>query len=79
MPEDCTYYICSLAVLAAFTYNQLIEAWEVRDSTNQICFFLRQAAILFTLYIGASLSDLTDLPAMQSGKCSPEANAAEAT
>lgn len=36
--RDCTYYICSLAVLAAFTYNQVIEAWE--------------AAILFTLYIG---------------------------
>lgn len=36
--RDCTYYICSLAVLAAFTFNQLIEAWE--------------AAILFSLYIG---------------------------
>lgn len=30
--EDCTYYICSLAVLAAFTFNQLIEAWEAGSS-----------------------------------------------
>ncbi|CAE7580926.1 Slc24a2 [Symbiodinium natans] len=36
--RDCTYYIISLGVLAAFTYNQTIAAWE--------------AAILFTLYIG---------------------------
>lgn len=26
--EDCAYYIMSLAVLAAFTFNQIIEAWE---------------------------------------------------
>eukprot|EP00439_Symbiodinium_sp_Y106_P066383 s1784_g10.t2 len=36
--RDCSYYIFSLAVLATFTYNQIIEAWE--------------AAILFSLYIG---------------------------
>lgn len=50
MPEDCTYYICSLAVLAAFTYNQLIEAWEVRDSTNQIFFFFFCARRPFCLH-----------------------------
>ena len=27
--KDCTYYICSLAVLASFTYNQTITAGEV--------------------------------------------------
>mmetsp|Transcript_90654 Transcript_90654/g.216451 ORF Transcript_90654/g.216451 Transcript_90654/m.216451 type:complete len:546 (+) Transcript_90654:123-1760(+) len=36
--RDCTYYITSLAVLACFTFNQLIEAWE--------------AVILFVMYIG---------------------------
>mmetsp|Transcript_64172 Transcript_64172/g.150630 ORF Transcript_64172/g.150630 Transcript_64172/m.150630 type:complete len:549 (-) Transcript_64172:39-1685(-) len=36
--RDCSYYIMSLAVLAAFTYNQIIEAWE--------------AAVLFVMYIG---------------------------
>jgi len=35
---DCSYYIMSLGVLAAFTYNQTIAAWE--------------AGILFALYIG---------------------------
>ena len=28
LAEDCSYYITSLAVLAAFTYNQVIQAWE---------------------------------------------------
>mmetsp|Transcript_35718 Transcript_35718/g.79956 ORF Transcript_35718/g.79956 Transcript_35718/m.79956 type:complete len:555 (+) Transcript_35718:111-1775(+) len=36
--RDCSYYIISLGVLAAFTYNQSIEAWE--------------AGVLFALYIG---------------------------
>jgi len=36
--RDCTYYICSLAVLASFTYNQTITAGE--------------AIILFCLYLG---------------------------
>jgi len=36
--RDCTYYILGLAVLAAFTIDQLIEVWE--------------AAILFTMYLG---------------------------
>eukprot|EP00931_Biecheleriopsis_adriatica_P111419 TRINITY_DN8579_c0_g1_i1.p1 TRINITY_DN8579_c0_g1~~TRINITY_DN8579_c0_g1_i1.p1 ORF type:complete len:576 (-),score=109.25 TRINITY_DN8579_c0_g1_i1:81-1808(-) len=36
--RDCTYYIISLAVLASFTYNQLILWWE--------------ALILFILYLG---------------------------
>ncbi|CAE7580928.1 Slc24a2 [Symbiodinium natans] len=36
--RDCTYYICSLGVLASFTYNQTITAWE--------------AVILFLLYVG---------------------------
>mmetsp|Transcript_20169 Transcript_20169/g.47086 ORF Transcript_20169/g.47086 Transcript_20169/m.47086 type:complete len:561 (+) Transcript_20169:136-1818(+) len=36
--RDCSYYIMSLAVLAAFTYNQTIAAWE--------------AVVLFSLYIG---------------------------
>ena len=40
---------------------------------------MRQAAILFTLYIGASLSDLMHLPEMESWKGSQQANAAEAT
>ncbi|CAE7272160.1 SLC24A2 [Symbiodinium pilosum] len=35
--RDCTFYIISLGVLAAFTYNQSIAAWE--------------AGILFALYI----------------------------
>ena len=26
--QDCSYYIMSLGVLAAFTYNQTIAAWE---------------------------------------------------
>ncbi|CAE7272178.1 SLC24A2 [Symbiodinium pilosum] len=36
--RDCTYYICSLAVLASFTYNQTIAPWE--------------AVVLFSLYVG---------------------------
>jgi len=36
--RDCTYYICSLAVLAAFTADQVIKVWE--------------AVILFSLYLG---------------------------
>lgn len=36
--RDCTYYIFALGVLAAFTFNQLIQVWE--------------AAILFCLYLG---------------------------
>ena len=27
--EDCSYYITSLAVLAAFVSDQIVEAWEV--------------------------------------------------
>eukprot|EP00931_Biecheleriopsis_adriatica_P050778 TRINITY_DN29424_c0_g1_i1.p1 TRINITY_DN29424_c0_g1~~TRINITY_DN29424_c0_g1_i1.p1 ORF type:complete len:572 (+),score=115.71 TRINITY_DN29424_c0_g1_i1:107-1822(+) len=36
--RDCTYYIISLGVLAAFTYNQMIVWWE--------------ALILFIMYLG---------------------------
>ena len=31
--KDCSYYIFSLAVLATFTYNQIIEAWEAGPDT----------------------------------------------
>ena len=27
--EDCSYYLTSLAVLAAFVSDQIVEAWEV--------------------------------------------------
>ncbi|CAE7174824.1 SLC24A2 [Symbiodinium pilosum] len=36
--RDCSYYITALGVLASFTYDQVIEAWE--------------AVILFIMYIG---------------------------
>ena len=72
LTKDCTYYITSLAVLACFTFNQLIEAWEA--SCDAVCLLGTltgakgqvpgkrevwpsvQAVILFVMYIGASPS-----------------------